>query len=361
MILKQKAPSQLRPFWSMAYFSLRAMLRNRATFAFGFLFPVAFIAVFGLIGGGGLTISIGIPDSEQQGPIYEALKQIKAVKLEPGTESSLRQKVSQGSIAAVLLQEEETSVPTLFISAASPQTAAAAQSLVSGIVDKLNLAQSGIIDPPLKLKVEEISGRAFRYIDFALPGIIGFALLGTAINGTAFGLIFLKKTLVLKRIFATPTKGLTILLGQGGARMIVALAQAAVILAIGVLAFDFQIVHGWLTLTEVFALTALGLVAFLGFGLIIAGIATDENTVAPLTSLIVLPQFLIGGTFFPIDSLPTWIQPLANVLPLSFFNTAVRKVTIEGVSPDQILPQLVGLAVWGIIAYLVAARTFRWE
>src|SRR3990170_216017 len=129
----------------MAYFSLRAMLRNRATFAFG------------LIGGGGLTISIGIPDSEQQGPIYEALKQIKAVKLEPGTESSLRQKVSQGSIAAVLLQEEETSVPTLFISAASPQTAAAAQSLVSGIVDKLNLAQSGIIDPPLKLKVEEIS------------------------------------------------------------------------------------------------------------------------------------------------------------------------------------------------------------
>ncbi|OGY21628.1 MAG: hypothetical protein A2126_03140 [Candidatus Woykebacteria bacterium GWB1_45_5] len=359
--MKKRSPNQLKPFLAIAYYSLKAQLRNRATVFFGFVFPLMFIAIFGLFGSNSLNVSIGIPADQQNGPVYQALSGIKAVNIVSGSEDELDDKLTQGRLAGVLLSDKGVANPRLFISQANAQQAAAASSIVSGVVDKLNLRVANIQNPPIKLDIEEVSGRTFRFIDFFLPGMIGFALLSTAITSTAFGLIFLKKTLVLKRIFATPTKGLTILFGQGTARLVVVLAQTLVIVLVGILAYKFSLVHGALTLAEMLVLSVIGLISFLGFGLFIAGIAADENTAAPIANLVTLPQFLVAGTFFPIDALPSWVQPVVKLLPLSFFNTAMRKITVEGHFLDQMVWELVGLAVWAVIAYIVSSRTFRWE
>ena len=360
--MKKRAPNQFRPFLAIAFYALRAMTRNRATMFFGFVFPLMFIAVFGLFGNNGLNISIGIPENSHSGPIYQALSNIQAVKVVSGNSQELQTKLFQGRIAAVLLTDESAS-PKLLISQSNPAQAAVATSMVGGVVDKMNLHLSGVNvnSLPIKLSIEEISGRTFRFIDFFLPGMIGFVLLTTSITNTAFGLIFLKKTLVLKRVFATPTKGMTILLGQGTARLVMVLAQTLVSIGVGIFAFKFNLVHGLWTLMQILLLSVIGLVSFLGFGLFVAGVANDENTAAPLANLFVLPQFLVAGTFFPIDSLPSWIQPAVNVLPLAVFNTAIRKITVEGLAINHLWPQLVGLAIWAVLAYLLASRTFRWE
>lgn len=359
--MKQRTPNQLRPFLAIAWYSLRAQLRNRATLFFGFVFPLMFIAIFGLFGNNSLNVSIGVPSNQQNGPVYQALSNIKAVSISSGSENELKTKLSQGQLAGVLLLDKNGLNPKLFISQANPQQAGAASSLVSGVVDKLNLGFSHIESPPVKLDVEEVSGRTFSFIDFFLPGMIGFALLTTSITSTAFGLIFLKKTLVLKRIFATPTRGLTILFGQGASRLVIVLFQTLVIVFVGIVAYKFALVHGALTLAEMMILSIIGLISFLGFGLFIAGIANDENSAAPLANLLTLPQFLVAGTFFPIDSLPSWIQPVIKLLPLAFFNTAMRKITVEGHFLDKMVWELVGLAVWAVIAYALSAKTFRWE
>ena len=359
--MKKRSSNQIKPFFSIAYYALKALVRNRATMFFGFVFPLMFIAVFGLFGNNGMSVLVGVPKEDQNGPVYQALENIEAVNIQSGTEDELKVKLSQGRISGVLLAGGDTQASKLLISQANPQQAAAVTSLVSGVIDKMNLQAVGIKNPPIKLAVEEVSGRTFRFIDFFLPGMIGFALLTTSITSTGFGLIFLKKTLVLKRIFATPTKGMTILFGQGAARLVMVLAQTLVIIGVGIVVYKFTLIHGLLTLAQILLLSVIGLLSFLGFGLFIAGISNDENTVAPVSNLIVLPQFLVAGTFFPIDALPSWIQPIVNVLPLAFFNAAIRKITVEGLSFEHLIPQLVGLAVWAIIAYFLASKTFRWE
>lgn len=358
--MKNKLPNQVRPFFAIALYSLIALFRNRATVFFGFAFPLIFISVFGLLGSNGTSITIGVPDGRGSGPIYQALSHIEAVSIKTGSEKDLKEQLSQGRLAGVLVIGKDSS-PSLFISQADPQQAAAVISMTSGVVDKLNLKLANVTNPAIKLDIKEVSGRNFSFIDFFLPGMVGFALLTTSITSTAFGLIFLKKTLVLKRIFATPTKGLTILLGQGASRMVMVLLQTLVIVLVGVFVFKFTLVHGLFTLAQILILSVIGLVSFLGFGLFVAGIANDENTAAPIANLFVLPQFLVAGTFFPIDALPSWIQPVVSLLPLSFFNTAIRKITVEGLSIDHLVPQFIGLAVWAVIAYVLASRTFKWE
>jgi len=150
-------------------------------------------------------------------------------------------------------------------------------------------------------------------------------------------------------------------LGQGLARMVMVLLQTLVIVFVGVFAFNFTLIHGPTTLFLILLLSIIGLISFLGFGFFVAGVTDDVNSAAPLGNLIVLPQFLVAGTFFPIDALPTWIQPVVKLLPLSFFNTAIRKITVEGLSFDHLVPELIGLAVWALLAYAVATFTFRWE
>lgn len=350
----------------MKYFFL-AQTRNPATFAFGFLFPVVFISIFGLIGGSSQTLNIGLPsESNLNNPIVKEIQQQTYIKTKEASRSELENEVKQGKISGIIdvkiaKQAQTAYTINVITSQANIQEAAGVNSFVRGIADKMNLQLSGVTNPPVKVHQAEISGRQARYIDFALPGQIGFSLLSTALFGTVFGLIYLKKALILKRMFATPTKAMTILLAQGGSRLIVALLQTLLILTLGIVLFKFYLPHGWITFVELIALSTIGLVAFLGFGYFMAGLANDENSAGPLVNLVSLPQFLLSGTFFSTENLPNWLQPIANNLPLSYFNMAIRKITTEGGDISQTVPYLIGLIAWGALMYFLASRTFRWE
>lgn len=352
------SPNQLRALWGLTRYPLLAMLRNPATSTFGFLFPLGLILIFGLIGGGGGGMRLGVPTGSASEAVYSALEQSPGANLIRANRAELEQQLRLGKLDGIV--ESQADRVTLVLNSANPQGGLATL-MVRQSVDSLNLQAAGVARPAYGLQVEEIAGRRNRYIDFALPGQIGMALISTAVFGTVFGLIFLKQALILKRLFATPVRGGTILLGQGLARLIMALAQAAVILAVGVLVFGFQLANGWLTFFGLIALSALGLAAFMGFGLAIAGWTNDANAANPLTNLVTLPQFLLSGVFFPTDVFPSWLRPLAESLPLSHFNIAMRAVATEGLGLTEILPSLVALSAWGVASYVVAARTFKWQ
>jgi ABC-2 type transport system permease protein len=351
------APNELRALFALTLFPFIAMMRNIATFAFGFLFPVVFISVFGLIGGGGGGPRLGVPSETARGPAYEALERSPAITLLSGDRAELERLLRLGKLDGVV--DIVGGRLTLQVNSASPSSQAS-RLFVQSALDRLNLVATGVTTPPYQLDVSEVAGRTDRYIDFALPGQIGFAVLSTAIFGTVFGLLFLKQALILKRLLATPVHGITILLGQAFARLVVALLQTVVILALGVFAFGFQLANGLVTFAGMVGLSGLGLIVFLGFGLLIAGQARDENGASPLTNLITLPQFLLSGVFFPTDVFPGWVRIIADVLPLTFFNSAMRQLATEGAGLGELWLPILGLCVWGVLAYAIAARTFKW-
>lgn len=420
-------------FVALTRASILGQVRNIATFFFGFLFPLVFISVFGLLGNSGTSIKLGVTDgSDQRSPVYMVLSHISAVQISHGATAELESKLRHGQVDGVLTIVAvpraagpttypgaamptltpttgtaaanagkagtptsigaatpttggagpqasatptgagfpPTGIPggsstgydvTLATSSAAPQNAAAARAFVQGVIDQVNLRAAGVTTPAITLATKDVAGRVFTFIDFALPGQLGFSLLSIAVFGTAFGFVVLKRTLVLKRIFATPTRPTTIVLGQAAARLIIAVAQVAVILGAGVWFFHFHLANGVITLAEMMLISLFGLIAFLGLGLVIAGNFNDENAMGPVINLVTLPQFLLSGTFFPSDNFPTWLQPIANNLPLSYLNTALRKVASEGASLYDVRWQLLGILAWGVVTYAVAVRTFKWE
>lgn len=359
----KKNPSQFRAYLSLTKYAFKASIRNKSTLFFSLFFPVVFIVALGLIGGNGLSVKVGIPDSQSVNPITPVIKNISTVKVESGSAAFLADQLKKGKIDAVV---NVRSVGAgyrvdLTTSNANPTAAGAAQSILRGIVDQVNLKIAHVENPSVVLSNTEISGRKSRYVDYVLPGQIGFSLLSTALFGTVFGFIALRRLLVFKRMFVTPTKPIIILLSQASSRLIMALIQTTIILAVGVIFFQFYLPQGFLTFLELLVISALGLISFLGFGFFMSGLASDENSAGPLVQLVSLPQLLLSGVFFSTDLLPKWIQPVANNLPLSYFNQSVRIITIEGGTLIQATPYLVGFLVWGAVMYLLSLKTFKWE
>jgi ABC-2 type transport system permease protein len=93
----------------------------------------------------------------------------------------------------------------------------------------------------------------------------------------------------------------------------------------------------------------------------VSGVAKNDAAIAPFTNLITLPQFLLAGTFFPIDNFPKWLQPVSKVLPLTHLNQAMRDVAFEGAHISDCVGPLTILLLWGAAAYTVAVMVFKWE
>ncbi|MBS1689292.1 MAG: ABC transporter permease, partial [Bacteroidetes bacterium] len=139
------------------------------------------------------------------------------------------------------------------------------------------------------------------------------------------------------------------------------LMGAIVIIGLGYFAFGFTLIHGMLTVLEMLLVCVFGLMVFMGFGFIISSIAKSESSIPPLSNIVTLPQFLLAGTFFPIDAFPKWLQPICKALPLSYLNDALRKIAFDGAGIWDVRIDMLILIGWGVLVYFVAGKVFKWE
>jgi lipooligosaccharide transport system permease protein len=73
----------------------------------------------------------------------------------------------------------------------------------------------------------------------------------------------------------------------------------------------------------------------------------------------IIPMFLFAGTFFPVDRLPGWIQPLAELTPLWHGTTSVRQLTLGAPDWPAIAGHCAYLAAWVAVGLVLAFRSYR--
>ena len=360
--------NQMKAMMAIAKASLSSIFRSPSAVIFSFLFPIIFILVFGFLSSSSPVIKIVFdPSSSNNNELYQQLIQKKSLKVIVSTREKALEELSRGHITAVITIKElkEVAYPKFIVhlttSSAAADRIGLLQSLIQQAIVELN--QKHLPQQPTYAIVssEVIPGRVYRTIDFILPGQLGFSLLSAGVFGVAFIFFNLRQTLVLKRFFATPIKRTYIVFGEGLGRIMFQMITAVVILTFGHFAFQFTLINGWITFIELMLLSLIGLIIFMGFGFVVSGLATSESTIPPFANLVTLPQFLLAGTFFPIENFPNWLQPLCNLLPLTHLNQAMRNVAFEGAHLYDCIPQLKVLLIWGIVVYAVAIKVFKWE
>ena len=105
----------------------------------------------------------------------------------------------------------------------------------------------------------------------------------------------------------------------------------------------------------------LGALSFAGLGLLVASRARTIEAVSGLMNLVMLPMWILSGTFFSYARFPEAMLPFVRALPLTALNDSLRAVMIEGASLFSLGWPLTIVTLWGVISFVIALRIFRWR
>lgn len=202
-----------------------------------------------------------------------------------------------------------------------------------------------------KVDVVRVSGDP---IDFLVPGILGLAVMSTAMVSLGIATGYERRYGVLKRLGATPLSRGGLLLAKTLDVLAIEVLQAVVIIVTGV-------ILGWKPTAGIGAailLLLVGTVAFAGVGMLMAGTLRAEANLALANGLFLVLLFL-GGMAYPLDKLPGPLQAIAKVLPAAPLAETVRGVLA---SPSHFpIGLFLVLLAWAVLAPLATARLFTWE
>jgi len=363
----EKPYSQWKGMWAIAKASMKAIFRSPQSVFFSLFFPVVLIVIFGALSGGrGISLDIAFGSkSDTANVVFDAIKNIPVLDINRGKEADLEDKLKKGRITAILEIRKNTDSTKARYDVHLKTTSASQRDLpvLEAILKEAmqNVPGTKSANSMISFSKEELENRPYRMIDFYLPGMLGFSLIGSAVFGVAFLFFALRETLVLKRMYATPIRKGYIVLGESIGRVIFQLTTAVVIILFGKFFYHFTLANGWVTFVELMLLSLLGLMVFMGFGFIISSVAKNQNVIPIYANLFMFPQYFLSGTFFPRGSLPQGLQPVIKYLPLTALNDAMRKVSFEGSPLWGVSTEILILLGWCVLIYGIAIKVFKWD
>lgn len=205
---------------------------------------------------------------------------------------------------------------------------------------------------------QKITEPGARYVDFLVPGLIGMNLMGSGLWGLGFTIVIARSRKLLKRFAATPMRRSHYLLSFMLSRLVFLVLEVAAVVVFAWLAFGFSVRGSWLSVSLI---TLLGGFTFSGIGLLIAARPQTIEGVSGLMNFIMLPMWLLSGTFFSSERFPQVLQPFIKALPLTALNTLLRSVMNEGASLWSSWINVAILLFWLLVSFVVALRIFRWQ
>jgi ABC-2 type transport system permease protein len=205
---------------------------------------------------------------------------------------------------------------------------------------------------------ESIRREGGEYFGFVLIGMIAVSLLSVAMNAVPGAIGGGITTGTLEALLSTRTRLPMLLTGM--------ISYSFVWQGIRTV---FLLIAGWwlgVHLAWSHALVALMIMmlialAYLPIGLIAAALVLTFRTAGPLTRVVLLGSTLLGGVYYPTHVIPSWIERLSAVVPLTYGLRALRRTILEGASVTEVMPDLAmlsaimaGLLVVGTGAFLLA-------
>lgn len=197
-----------------------------------------------------------------------------------------------------------------------------------------------------------------RYIDFLIPGLIGFGLMSTGLWGIGFSLAEMRTKKLLKRLMATPMRRTDFLFSFLIVRAMLLITELPPLLLFARFVFDVRIVG---SIGSLALISLVGGLTFAVMGLLIASRAENPQVVSGLINVVSFPMYLCSGVFFSTARFPDAVQPFIRALPLTALNDALRAVMIDGASLASVADKLAVCSAWGVGCFLLALRLFKWR
>lgn len=315
----------------------------------------------GLAGGGEMPVpdqAAALPLRISRGDREKELEELrnaerKAVIIFPtGFGEKVESALASGDTANIELADIE-----VHFDASQTTSAQIVQQIISALLNEYERQLSGVTRL-ISTEFVSITAEELGLMDFFVPGVIAMSLMQGGLFGTLV-IVSWRERKILKRLGATPLPRRTLVSSQVSLRLIIAVIQTFIILAMGVVVFDINVTDQPVLML---GFIILGSLTFIGIGYLVASFAATEAAATAIVQVIQFPMMFLAGIFWPIEMAPEWLRPVIYAMPLTYLGDALRQVMVKGSS--ALFPLWVDAAVlagWLLVCLVIAFRYFRWE
>jgi len=365
---------EMNPIMGIAVKDIKTFFREKGTIFWTIAFPILIMLLFTAIFGRDIPFNanIGIVNEDNETPITNNMISglnntgFLVVKTFTNRVEALRELNVSNVRGVVIIPQNFT---TDFISG---------HANISLVVDGTNpdvarLVSNGIktfftqyyktvipgYTDPIEVN-EEISfvGQEIGYKENIVPGMLCYPLLFSSMVVSTGAIVYEREKGTLKKIRASPIHPISMLFGK----TLAALFQTAIsILIMAVMAVTLLTPSLNWDVSLLVPIMFLGSMNGIALGLIISciGRAPQEASNAATTIGIVL-QFFIG-MYFPIEYLPTYLQQVSKVIPMTYAAQAIRDIMVRNATLNDILLPIATLTFSAIILYVIGVLLYkRW-
>lgn len=347
----------------------RNFLRTRSALFFTILFPIIFLLVFGAIFSGGSTkVPLSIQNLNNGSAIslsfVSALNSTGLVTITSVPPNvNIQTYINQNSVDAALVipanfAQEVTSsqnVNMSFYYNPSQSSAQAAEQAVNLVIQSFNFKIANAT-PIIHASVNPVSTAAVGYINYLIPGLIGFSVLTTGMFSMTNIVSSYKKEKIFRQLSLTPlTKG-EWMVSKFMWNAIMAVVAIVLMISVGDLVFGAGITFNIYILPIVF----FGVFGFISLGIVAGSISKNEETAAIIGNVITFPMMFLAGTFFPVSSMPTYLQEIAKFLPLYYVINGMNAIMLFGNVPNLLFNTGIVAAI-SLVFFFISMRVFSWR
>ena len=331
-------------------FKARTMefVRDRGTFFWNLLFPVLLVfgMAFAFSGGQDSLFKVGVVGTAPSDLPLMSLEQAQFIPYQ-----------GDDGLATAMQKLERHQIDMVLDFNAS-QYAINTESSKGRLLRTLFTAQqASAAAPAVRLTERTVIGRATRYVDWLVPGVIGMNMMFSSLFGVGYVIVRYRKNGVLKRFKATPVHALNFVSAQAASRLVIVLATSIFVYAGTNLFLGFMMRGSYLLLI---ALTTLGILCMISLGLVFASRMRSEEMAGGLLNVITFPMLALSGVFFSLEGSPPVLRTISYAFPLTHFIEAARKIMIDGAGLAQIAPNLLFLGGATIVFLVLSSVLFKW-
>jgi ABC-2 type transport system permease protein len=201
--------------------------------------------------------------------------------------------------------------------------------------------------------VDNFMGTIASYVPALTAMIIG----STGLMATTITMASYRENGILRRLRTTPVSPLVVLAAQVTVVFVMISVGMLLLIIVGKLVYHVRFEGNAFSILGGFVLSCL---SFLGIGFILAGSLPTTRSSQTVAMLLLYPNLLLSGAFFPLKILPAAVQKVSHFMPLTYVVNLLRGLW-NGEAWSLHVTDAVILAALLVAGVLVSVKTFRWE
>jgi ABC-2 type transport system permease protein len=353
----------------------RGYLRNKFGLFFGLIFPVILILIFGAIFSGGSSGKLNVytqnqdtgtfpsPEMNISNQFLQAINSSSTMRVITVDTDNFTKYLADHATSDGLIIPANFSLNYITGSPVNVTIYGNPTSSTNGIVVGTVSAVSNYFNlqrfngtEVIGFTQSTIGFENPKYVDLLIPGLIGFSILVSPM----FSLVNIsseyKKNKIFKQLSLTPLTKMEWLISKILWYIVLTIASFLLMVGVGIFAFG---AHVNLTLGLI-PFLVLGPMLFAALGMLVGTVTKNPETAGVIGNIVTFPMMFLAGTFFPISTMPQYLQNVAHVLPLFYIVEGLNNVMVYGNLTGALIDIGV-VAVITAVVFVAAVKLFKWR